>query len=650
MDTRKRTNLAPSTSNAAPVIIDKLPAVPHSVNAKTLHNGCLLTDLQIDFVKKWYEKEESKQSQTPKQTVSNTSSEGPLKTTAQRTRSDSSINAKYQALQLVKQTNLLRKNSETKHVLLHSLSQKNIDSFYNKSEANSYNEIQWRSSRILKDQPKKSKLYSAHNVMIIIDPETKKPRYFAVGLGEKSKSSQNIGSGASGKVKVVQDLDTREWHALKIVDAPKNNRRYNFGDIREEAIKLTKAGVPAFFLKKEKYNHPDSKFPSSRKGFILMEYIDGQPMSKLDHLDRPDIWWLRLIINTLVSLKDIHGNGIIHRDFKEDNVMVSPLLKAKARPIDVGHSNILTGENLNTFSIEIIKTGSTYSHLAPELKNTKHQFETVVFDKKTEVYAAAVTIWNMLKLGEMKFFDSSNLNERSILANAKIKNTKLIAAIMLYLNQHMLNNEPAKRPSMQEAIDHFNTLLENYINENPEALTKKIGMLDIGEFQKLSEKNKKKMIENLKSFDVVWTIDQYKKQDKNNNYITFRQELCAAGVMLSDKIFSSNGIMKLDEFVAQIPVCGNSENHPFTYVTMNKETKKAIMQQHTVKVYLLEKEKRSLTNNVGQLFTSTPVRFSLPSRHSLQRQLSEKSDTSTDEEQLSLTPEMMKRGSKNNLR
>ena len=76
--------------------------------------------------------------------------------------------------------------------------------------------------------------------------------------------------------------------------------------------------------------------------YIVMEYLDGAPLSRTDRRAPPlPLGGLaRLAVEVLDALGAAHGKGIIHRDLKPDNIFVTPAGRAKV--LDFGIAKLQT--------------------------------------------------------------------------------------------------------------------------------------------------------------------------------------------------------------------------------------------------------------------------------------------------------------------
>jgi tetratricopeptide (TPR) repeat protein len=127
--------------------------------------------------------------------------------------------------------------------------------------------------------------------------------------------------------------------------------------------------------------------------YIAMEFVKGRTLRDLasDGL-RPDIW-IRYAAQISEALAHAHGLGILHRDIKSSNVMVS--LDGRAKVVDFGLAKHLHEDDLDMTksSLTVDNPGGfvgTLSYAAPEILKGQSP------DSRSDVWSLGVLLFEML--------------------------------------------------------------------------------------------------------------------------------------------------------------------------------------------------------------------------------------------------------------
>jgi serine/threonine protein kinase len=137
-------------------------------------------------------------------------------------------------------------------------------------------------------------------------------------------------------------------------------------------------------------NHPNittihSIEENNEDPFIVMEYIDGEDLKnkrKSSSLSPEDI--NKIAIQVCEGLLAAHEQGIIHRDIKSSNIMLTK--KGQVKIMDFGLAKISSGTQVTKET----KTFGTAAYMSPE----QAQGETV--DNQTDIWSFGVVLYEML--------------------------------------------------------------------------------------------------------------------------------------------------------------------------------------------------------------------------------------------------------------
>jgi len=129
--------------------------------------------------------------------------------------------------------------------------------------------------------------------------------------------------------------------------------------------------------------------------FIVMEYVEGQPLDKLIASGRqlPLIEKLSIIEQVCAALGYAHQRGVVHRDIKPANVIVQP--DGQAKIVDFGIARVQSsgGESGLTRTGNVI---GTIHYIAPE------RLKGQPFDGRSDIFSTGVMLY-LLLAGELPF-------------------------------------------------------------------------------------------------------------------------------------------------------------------------------------------------------------------------------------------------------
>ena len=183
--------------------------------------------------------------------------------------------------------------------------------------------------------------------------------------------------------------------------------------------------------------------------FIVMQYIEGQTIAELVSSKAIAIEQVIPLAHQIVSaLAAAHAHGIIHRDIKPKNIMVTPAGQVKV--LDFGlakmvHKTLEEADSISRLSGEGLLVG-TVAYMSPE------QLRADKLDYRTDIFSLGTVLYEMV----------SGSNPFSCKADAKTSrssNAEVISAIM--------SDEP--KPLRQTAVNcprDFDRLVAKCLRKN----------------------------------------------------------------------------------------------------------------------------------------------------------------------------------------
>ncbi len=196
------------------------------------------------------------------------------------------------------------------------------------------------------------------------------------------KILEKLGEGGMGVVYKAQDTQLDRFVALKFLPAHVSVNE----ETKARFIQEAKAAAAL--------NHPNictiyGVDESDGKMFIAMEYIEaGTLREKLPFAKVDDA--LSVAIQIGEALQEAHSKGIVHRDIKADNIMLTS--KGQAKVMDFGLAKLKGSLKLTRTS----STVGTLGYMAPE------QIQGGEVDARSDIFSFGVLVFEMLT-GKLPF-------------------------------------------------------------------------------------------------------------------------------------------------------------------------------------------------------------------------------------------------------
>ena len=187
--------------------------------------------------------------------------------------------------------------------------------------------------------------------------------------------------------------------------------------------------------------------------FIAMEYVEGETLR--DRIRKKALTSeeaLPFAIQVAAGLGEAHGKGIVHRDVKSANIMVTP--KGRAKVMDFGLAKLRSGLSLTKSRTTL----GTIAYMSPE------QARGDEVDGRTDIWSLGVVLYEMLT-GELPFkgdHDQAVIHAILHREPASLKKAKPDAPPGLeeIIFQALAKKPSARYPTMEEFAEDLEAVAE----------------------------------------------------------------------------------------------------------------------------------------------------------------------------------------------
>ncbi len=249
------------------------------------------------------------------------------------------------------------------------------------------------------------------------------------------------GRGSFGEVWLARDEQVGNELAIKIYIALPNKQ-----DMDEFISEYKIANT----LNHPNLLHADYFGEYEHRPYIIMPYCPGSSASMVGKMKEEDAW--RFLADVSRGLAYLHGQDIIHRDIKPDNVLMDYDGKYVITDFGVSKKMRSTLRRNSTRAMNSADLAGTVGYMAPELFSS--HAEAV---QATDIWALGVTLYELLA-GDLPFMGQGGGMQ---LHGAEIpdlpeKYTKGLQATI----QACLAKDPWDRPKAEELAEYAQTRVE----------------------------------------------------------------------------------------------------------------------------------------------------------------------------------------------
>lgn len=195
-------------------------------------------------------------------------------------------------------------------------------------------------------------------------------------VSKKYKLLEIIGKGKFGTVHKGLDLDSKHFIAIKVLNL--DTDREEVKDIQQEIQFLSQ------LKSAPNITHYYGSYLNGHKLWIIMDYCAGGSVRTLLRPGPLQEKYISIIARELlIALQFIHNNGVIHRDIKAANILISK--EGKIKLCDFGVAAQLTSTALKRTTM----AGTPY-WMAPEVIT-----EGATYNSKADIWSTGITIYEM---------------------------------------------------------------------------------------------------------------------------------------------------------------------------------------------------------------------------------------------------------------
>jgi len=195
------------------------------------------------------------------------------------------------------------------------------------------------------------------------------------------KILEKLGEGGMGVVYLAEDLKLERKVAIKFLPrhiAANSQERERFKIEAKAAASLNHPNIATIYAIEE----------SGDDTFIVMEYIDGKELKEIVRANHDKPLLTNDVINYAIQIAEgleaAHKKGIVHRDIKSQNIMITN--DGKVKIMDFGLAKVRGGTQLT----KVGSTVGTAAYMSPE------QAKGEEVDHRTDIWSFGVVLYEII--------------------------------------------------------------------------------------------------------------------------------------------------------------------------------------------------------------------------------------------------------------
>jgi eukaryotic-like serine/threonine-protein kinase len=214
-------------------------------------------------------------------------------------------------------------------------------------------------------------------------------------LSDRYEIGEILGFGGMSEVHLARDVRLHRDVAVKVLRADLARDPSFYLRFRREAQNAAALNHPAIVAV---YDTGEADTAAGPLPYIVMEYVDGVTLRDIVHTDgpMPTQRAIEVIADACQALNFSHQHGIIHRDVKPANIMISTADAVKVMDFGIARAIADSGNSVTQTAAVI----GTAQYLSPE------QARGEAVDARSDVYSLGCVLYEILT-GEPPFIGDS---------------------------------------------------------------------------------------------------------------------------------------------------------------------------------------------------------------------------------------------------
>jgi serine/threonine protein kinase len=252
-----------------------------------------------------------------------------------------------------------------------------------------------------------------------------------------------LGAGGMGEVYLATDPLLQRTVAVKVLPGGDEELRERFNREARSAASLRHTNVVTIYDIGEDHGQP----------FIAMEFVDGESMAEIIHRKAPltVAQRLQMIIELCAGLGHAHRVGIIHRDIKPGNMMIT--IEGTLKVLDFGLARLLASASQTGLTRAGTVLGTPH-YMSPE------QIEGTPVDQRSDIFSVGLVLYELLSYQKAFSGESAHVVLHNILHKTPTPIRELLPTIDLELERIVAKGLEKSPPSRYQALEQLSSDLD----------------------------------------------------------------------------------------------------------------------------------------------------------------------------------------------